>query len=129
MGQYCHADKPHAEGLALGLNLPRREKAAIRFQNEEPCRVHCVAKGAVPNRLFVNRRDFLAASALVSVAAPGLLARASPTGLSCGKWRATLPPSHTKRRRHLRRDDPFGPDRACHDDLPILRRRRSPAGT
>ena len=28
--------------------------------------------------------------------------------------------------RHHRRDDPFGPDRAGHDDLPILRRQRNP---
>ena len=39
------------------------------------------------------------------------------------RWR----PSGTGR--HYRRDDPFGPDRACHDDLPILRRQRSPVGT
>ena len=40
--------------------------------------MHCVADGvAHSNRgLVVNRRDFLAASALVSVAAPELLARA-----------------------------------------------------
>ena len=56
VGRRGHTDKPHAEGLALGLagpNFRKREKAAIQFLREEPCGVHCVAEGRLSNRRVV----------------------------------------------------------------------------
>ena len=116
----------HRAALAdlSGVRNPGVAAGAIRPARVLPERVLAVSAmagaGSDPGGLGVRRHD-------------GNADRAEAARLPCAADRSRDAEEIRRRLpgagRHHRRDDSFGPDRACDDDIPILRRQRNPART